>query len=45
MAYRSLGRQAEALKDLEKLITLTSSPQLIEIARKHIGQLSGRSEA
>jgi len=27
------------------LITLTSSPPLIEIARKHISQLSGRSDA
>jgi tetratricopeptide (TPR) repeat protein len=45
MGYRSLGRKVEALKDLEKLLTLTSSPQLIEIARKHISQLSGRSDA
>jgi tetratricopeptide (TPR) repeat protein len=45
MAYRSLDKRAEALKDLEKLIALTSSPQLIEIARKHIGQLSGSSDA
>jgi tetratricopeptide (TPR) repeat protein len=45
LAYRSLGRQAAALSDLQKLLTLTSSPQLIEIARKHISQLSGRSDA
>jgi tetratricopeptide (TPR) repeat protein len=45
MAYRSLGKKAEALNDFEKLITLTSSPHLIEIAKKHIGQLSGSSDA
>jgi tetratricopeptide (TPR) repeat protein len=40
MAYRGLGMKAEALNDFVNLITLTSSSQLIEIARKHIEELS-----
>jgi hypothetical protein len=44
MAYRGLGKKTQALNDFEKLITLTNSPQLIEIAKKQIGDLSRCSD-
>jgi len=44
IAYRSLGRKTEALNDFEKLITITNSSQLIEIAKKQIGELSQHSD-
>ena len=40
MAYRSLGKKTEALNDFEKCVTFTNSYQLIEIAKKQIGELS-----
>jgi tetratricopeptide (TPR) repeat protein len=45
MAYRGLGKKTQALNDFEKLITLTNSPQLIEIAKKQIGDLSRCSDS
>jgi tetratricopeptide (TPR) repeat protein len=45
MAYRSLGKKPEALNDFEKFIALANSPQLIEIAKKYIEELSRRSDS
>ena len=33
MAYTGLAKKTEAIADLEKFITLTDNPQLVEMAR------------
>ena len=40
LAYKELGKKAEAIDDFEKFITLTDNPQLIEMARQQIEELS-----
>jgi regulator of sirC expression with transglutaminase-like and TPR domain len=40
MAYRGEGKNAEAVADFEKFISLTEDPQLIQMARQLIDQLS-----
>ena len=39
-AYKLQGKKAEAIADFEKFITLTDNPQLIEMARHEIEELS-----
>ncbi len=39
-AYDMQGKKAEALADFEECITLTDDPQLIEMARQQIEELS-----
>ena len=39
-AYKEQGKKAEAIADFEKSIALTTNPQLIEIARQQIAELS-----
>ncbi|GAJ13974.1 unnamed protein product, partial [marine sediment metagenome] len=39
-AYKELGKKSEAIDDFEKCIALTDNPQLIEMARQQIEELS-----
>jgi len=39
-AYKLQGKKAEAIADFEKFITLSNNPQLIEMARQQIEELS-----
>ena len=40
LAYEEQGKKAEAIADFEKLLTLTDNPQLREMAREQIEELS-----
>jgi len=40
IAYKELGKKSEAIADFEKCIALTDNPQLIEMARQQIEELS-----
>jgi regulator of sirC expression with transglutaminase-like and TPR domain len=40
MAYRKLGKIPEALNDFEKFIVIVKIPQLVQIARNQIEELS-----
>ena len=40
LTYRMEGKKAEAIADLEEFITLTIDPDLIEVARQYIEELS-----
>ena len=40
LAYKAMGKITEAIADFEKVIALTEDPELIEMARQQIEELS-----